>query len=75
MSQATSFHEEIPPVDVEQPAPFAGPKLASQPLFSSEEWETMHIQDRQAAAAFAGILTGCYTIGLIIALIVFYSCL
>jgi hypothetical protein len=36
----------------------------------------MRNQDKQAGAAFVGILVGCNTIiGLIMALIVFYSCL
>ena len=75
MSTAASSDENVPPADTEKPALEVGTTVPGRRSFSPAEWEGFRSQDKQAASAFVGILIGCYTIGLIIALIVFYSCL
>ena len=48
---------------------------ASQPYFPAAEWEQLQADDRHAATAVLGLMTSIFSIGLILYLIVFYSCL
>ncbi len=48
---------------------------ASQPYFPTAEWEQLQADDRHGAVAVLGLMTSIFSIGLILYLVVFFSCL
>jgi hypothetical protein len=48
---------------------------ASQPYFPDAEWEQLQADDRHGAAVVLGLMTSIFSIGLVLYLIVFFSCL
>jgi hypothetical protein len=53
------------PAAIVQPAGTTETKKKGQPSFSSVEWQLFRCEDKRATAAIAGILTTCFTLGLL----------